>query len=56
MIQRLQAGSTGECMKNNSPKDRRLFCAVERSLGKKPEVYRYRRYICEVCGRRAYAS
>ena len=36
-----------ELTKNNSPKDRRLYCVVQRGLGRKPEVYKYTRYICD---------
>ena len=43
MIEELQAGSACDCMKSNSWKDKRLHCAVRRSLGERLEVYKYRR-------------
>ena len=47
---------TARSPKNNSPKDGRLYCAVQRSPGEKLEVYRCRRYIREGCALRAYAQ
>ena len=38
MIEELQAGSACDCTKNTSWKDKRLHCAVRRSLGKTPHV------------------
>ena len=31
-----------KCMMNDSSRDGRLYCVVQRSLEEKPEVYRYR--------------
>ena len=42
MIEELQARSACDCAKNISWKDKRLHCAVRRSLGEILEVYRYR--------------
>ena len=39
---RLQARLSRECMMNDSSRDGRLYCVVQRSPKEKPEVYRYR--------------